>query len=53
VIVEAYVVRSWGQYVHQESVRWTTAEKRNRDAVESLTGGPVVVRRLVVADSPA
>jgi MFS family permease len=53
VLVEAYVVRSWGQHVHQESVRWTTAEKRIRDAVEALAERPAVVRRLVVTEPSA
>jgi MFS family permease len=53
LLVEAYVVRSWGQHVHQESVRWTTAEKRIRDAVDLLAERPGVVRRLVVTDPSA
>jgi hypothetical protein len=47
--VEAYVVSSWGVHVHQESVRWTRADKRIRDAVDSLAETPPTVQRLFAA----
>jgi hypothetical protein len=50
--VEAYVVSSWGLHVHQESVRWTRADKRIRDAVDSLAETPPTVQRLFAAIGP-
>jgi MFS family permease len=47
--IEAYVVPSWGDHVHQESVRWTRRDKRIHDRVVSLAQGPPTVERLFAA----
>lgn len=49
-VTEAFVVSSWGDHVHQESVRWTRADKRIRDAAETFAEGSPVVRRLVAIE---
>jgi MFS family permease len=51
VFVESYVVSSWGEHVHQESARWTLAEKRVRDAAETLADRAPWTRRLVATDA--
>jgi MFS family permease len=48
--VESYLVASWGEYVLQESHRWTRADKRIKDAAEALAARPPTVRRLLSID---
>jgi MFS family permease len=48
-IIESYAVATWGEFVEQESARWTTAEQRNLLGVQSLAEGPPLLRFLVTA----
>lgn len=47
--VEAFTVPSLADHVQQESLRWTRADKRARDEVETLAVAAPTVHRLVVA----